>query len=285
MGLNSGEDGGFLVPDIWTEQLLQVNPQQSYIRSRAMVISRDTSEGKTEIPMWRQGPGGTYTLFTFVPVQEGTAGTTNTPKMDSLTLEPQRFSANLPAVGNSLLRNQRSLMQWIQDAFRVAKAAVEEQLFLNGTAGVNPVSMLQSPCKLSVTRATPGSIVMADLQNMAVKQHNLANAIWICSQTALPQVEELRAADGTLLHMPIFYSSRLPTLGTAGGGDIILVDCSMYCILDGSISMMASQVPGFTSDTTAIRFSFWLDAAFFVHVDDPLYVEDGTLKSPMVALN
>lgn len=37
-GIQSGEAGGFLVPDQWTERLLLIDPLQSYIRSRALVL-------------------------------------------------------------------------------------------------------------------------------------------------------------------------------------------------------------------------------------------------------
>lgn len=281
MGINSEEDGGFAVPDLFTDRLFTVDPLEAYVRSRALVLPPGKTDGKAELPAFRQGAGGTLTVMTFSAVQEGTAGTSNSPKLDTITLEPQRTSA-YATLGNSLLRNQKQLSTWLETAFRKAKAAVEENYFLQGTGGLQPVGLLNSACRLNVTRNAPNSIVSADVVNMAKAQHNLAGAIWIVSQSALQQVELLRSPDGMLLHLPMFYTNRLPTLGTAG--DLILVDCSKYVVLDGvDISVRASPHVGWTQDTTLLKFTWWLDAACGVKA--ALTMEDGTVVSPVVVLN
>lgn len=114
-------------------------------------------------------------------MQEGTAGTSLDPKFDSIELEPQRFSSCL-TIGNSLLRNQAQLGKWLETSFRAEKSQAKELLFLQGTGGPQPLGLINSPCKISVTRDSANTITRADIAAMARQQHNLAGAIWIASR-------------------------------------------------------------------------------------------------------
>lgn len=289
MGIISGEAGGFMVPTGMAARLYQADPLASWIRSRALVIPPgDVPDAEVDIPAARQGANPN--VITFSVANEGTAGTVNDPKLDLVTLVPQRLSANV-VCGNSLLRNSSSFSLWFEPAFRAAKAATEEQYFLTGSgAAGQPLGMLNSPAALSVGRGTASMITYNDIANMMLKVYGFTESIWICSQSALGQILQFKDSIGaageqlTLMTRPLFWSSRLSALGTKG--DLMLVNPALYAIKDGSgpyIDSSPFTATNFIQDLTTLRCSFFLDGQPLLK--GALTQEDGTVLSPYVVLS
>jgi HK97 family phage major capsid protein len=302
MGINSGEDGGFAVPDEFRTSILNVPPYEAIVRPRATVLPPgDNPDSKLEIPALRQGATGILAGFSFTAVAEGTAGTAISPKLDLVTLEPQRMSGYV-VVANSLLRNATAMSAFIESEFRRSKAALEDYWFIQGNGGgTYPLGFLNSPAALSVTRGTASTIAFADVANMLAKSIAINTGIWICSQSALPQIIQLKDSVGnaifissgnagavpslpaTLFGRPIYFTFRQPALGTKG--DLMFVDPSYYLIKDGSGPyVQASEHVAFTSDQTYIKMTFFLDAQPWVKT--AVVMDDGTTTaSPYVILN
>ncbi len=302
MGINSGEDGGFAVPDEFRETMLNVPPYDAIVRPRATICPPgDNPDAKLEIPALRQGASGILAGFSFTAASEGTAGTAVSPKLDLVTLEPSRMSAYV-TVGNSLLRSSAMLSTFIASEFRRAKAALEDYWFINGNGGgTYPLGFLNSPAALFVTRNTTSSILFSDVANMIAKSISITKGVWIAAQSTLPQIIQLKDSVGnaifissgnagaaaelppTLFGRPIYFSFRQPALGTKG--DLMFVDPSYYLIKDGSGPYIAtSEHANFTLDQTIIKCSFMIDAQPWVKT--AVLQDDGTSQaSPYVILN
>jgi HK97 family phage major capsid protein len=296
MGINTGEAGGFAVPDQFRNSILNVPPLMSIVRPRAQVLPPgDFPDAKLEIPTLRQGASGLYGGVTFSAVNEGTAGTNNDPKLDLVTLEPQRISGYV-TVGNSLLRNATSMSAFIETLFRNAKAGFEDNAFIQGAGGVLPLGFLNSPAAVSVVRTTAGTIVFTDIANMLCKMYG-ENPIWIASKSGLAKLISMADTVGnsiwitgdiakglpsTLAGNPLYFTFRQPALGTKG--DLMLVDPSYYLIKDGSGPVVqASEHVNFTADQTIIKMTFNVDGQPWVKT--PLLMEDAvTTTSPIVVL-
>ncbi len=295
MGIDSGEAGGFAVPDQFASKILVVPPLASIVRPRAQVIPPgDPPDAKMEIPALRQGADGLYGGVTFTAANEGTAGSANDPKLDLVTLEPKRISGYV-IVGNSLLRNAVAMSAFIETLFRNAKAGFEDNKFIQGAGGTLPLGFLNSPAKVNVVRTTAATIVFTDIVNMVAKMYG--EGIWICSKSALPKIVSMTDTVGnsifiagdvtkgispTLLGFPIFFTFRQPALGTEG--DLMFVDPQYYIIKDGSGPFVqASEHVAFTSDQTYVKMTFYLDGQPWVKT--PLLMEDAsTTTSPIIVL-
>jgi HK97 family phage major capsid protein len=296
MGLDTGEGGGFAIPDTFANRIMAVPPLGSIVRPRAQVLPPgEFPDAKMEIPALRQGASGLYGGVTFSAANEGTAGTSDDPKLDLVTLEPQRISGYV-TIGNSLLRNATAMSAFIENLFRNAKAGYEDYQFIQGVGGALPLGFLNSPAKVNVLRTTAGSVVFADIANMLAKQYG-EGPVWIASKSALPKLigmadamgnsiyitaDITKALPATLAGFPIYFTFRQPALGTEG--DLMLVDPSYYLIKDGSGPFIqASEHVQFTADQTIIKMSFWLDGQPWVKT--PITMEDSTSQtSPIVVL-
>jgi HK97 family phage major capsid protein len=266
------------------------------VRPRATVLPPgEYPDAKMEIPALRQGASGLYGGVSFSAVNEGAAGTSNDPKLDLVSLEPQRISGYV-TVGNSLLRNATAMSAFIETLFRNAKAGYEDYQFIQGAGGALPLGMLNSPAKVQVARTTALSVVFADIANMMAKQYG-SNPIWIASKSTLPKIIGMADAVGNSIYIvgditkgisaqlagfPIFFTFRNPALGSEG--DLMLVDPSYYLIKDGSGPFIqASEHVQFTNDQTIIKMSWWMDAQPWVKT--ALLMEDSTTTtSPIVVL-
>jgi len=300
MGIISGEAGGFAVPSQLWGEILKIPPRQSIVRPRARVLPPgDAPDSEIDIPALRQGTLGLFGGVTFTAVNEGTAGTSNDPKLDLITLAPQRLSGYI-TVGNSLLRNVSSSSAFIESVFRDAKAGYEDYQFISGVGGALPLGMLNSPATIAVSRGTASTVVFNDIANMMIKFLS-SDGIWIASQTALGQILNIKDSVGnalfissanagaqnsvpsTLFGKPIYFTFNQPVLGTKG--DLMLVDPSYYLIKDGSGPFIqASEHVNFTSDQTIIKMTWWFDGEPWVKT--PVIMPDAvSTASPFVVLS
>jgi HK97 family phage major capsid protein len=300
MGIISGEAGGFMVPSNLWNDILKIPPMQSIVRPRARVIPPgDMPDAEIDIPALRQGPLGLFGGVTFTAANEGTAGTSNDPKLDLITLVPQRLSGYI-TVGNSLLRNVQSSSAFIESVFRDAKAGYEDYQFIQGAGGAYPLGMLNAAAAIAVSRGTASTIVWNDVLNMMIKFLS-PGGVWIASQTALGQIMQLKdsvgnalfvssgnagaqnAVGSTLLGKPIFFTFNQPVLGTKG--DLLLVDPAYYLIKDGSGPFIqASEHVNFTSDQTIIKMTWWYDGEPWVK-NALLMPDASSTTSPFVVLS
>ncbi len=150
-----------------------------------------------------------------------------------------------------------------------------------------------------VNRAKANEISYEDAVLMLSKllPASLGDALFIASQSAMPQVMTLKDPAGnyifiqgdatkgipsTLLGIPIRFTGKTKLLGQAG--DLVLIDLGYYLIKDGSGPFIAaSEHVLFTKNQTIVKCFWNVDGKPWVKT--PLTLEDGATKvSPYVVL-
>jgi HK97 family phage major capsid protein len=161
----------------------------------------------------------------------------------------------------------------------------EDQGFLSGIGVDQPVGVVNSACKIDVTRTTSSKVLFADLPAMLTRllPQSFTRCEWAASPDVLTQLLGDFLAVGTvvtqgiaptswlqgdpesgwtLLGRPLHITEHVPALGTAG--DLTLYDPSMYVIADRLVmALAASAHASFSSDKTQFRIVSRLGGAMW----------------------
>ena len=298
MNMGVGAQGGFLVPEQFSNALKMIDEQSAIFRPRAQVIpAGDPPDAAITIPALDQsGANGVYAGVTVQWIAEGATKPETEPGFREIKLEPQEVAAHT-VLTDKLLRNSAAAGALVQSLLRKAIIGAEEDTFLSGTGVGQPLGIINHPAAITIARAGANAIAYADIVNMFARAKFGGKLAWIASQTTLPQLMTMvdtsshliwqasarEGTPGTLLGLPFLLNDQSPVLGTEG--DLILVDLDYYLIKDGSgISISASEHPLFTQNRTIIK-AFWnVDGQPWLTT--PLLARDGvSTVSPFVVLD
>jgi HK97 family phage major capsid protein len=292
-----GASGGFLVPQQFSQTLLQVGPQDAIFRPRATVIPAGSPpDAPITFPVLDQsGARGVYSGVTVAWIAEGQAKPQTEPAFREITLSPREVAAHV-VVSDKLLRNTAAAASVVTTLLRRAILAAEDVAFLSGNGAGQPLGIIGHPSSINIGRAGAGAIAYADVVGMYARAKFGGPLVWIASPTTLPQLMSMvdagnnlvwqpnarEGAPGTLLGIPVLINERNPVLGALG--DLMLVDPNYYLIKDGSgIYITASEHVQFLNNKTVIK-AFWnVDGQPWLST--PLLLEDGvSTVSPFVVL-
>ena len=297
MNMGFGANGGFIVPDQFSNQIKMVDDQAAIFRPRAQVIpAGDPPDAAITIPALDQGgANGVYAGVQVTWIAEGAQKPETEPAFREIRLEPNEVAAHV-VVTDKLLRNSAAAGALVSSLLRKAIIAAEEDAFLSGNGAGQPLGIIGHPAAIQVARAGANQIAYNDVVNMFARAKFGGQLAWIGSQTVLPQLMRMvdagnnlvwqpnarEGAPGTLLGIPFLLNDQSPILGAEG--DLILVDLNYYLIKDGSgISISMSEHPLFTQNRTIIK-AFWnVDGQPWLST--PLLARDGvSTVSPFVVL-
>ncbi len=293
-----GAQGGFLVPQQFSQQILQVQPQGAIFRPRATVIPAGSPpDAAITFPALDQSNArGVYSGVTVAWIAEGGAKPETEPRFREITLNPREVAAHV-VVTDKLLRNTEAASSIVQTLLRRAILAAEDVAFLRGNGVGQPLGVVGHPATIQIGRTAANQIAYADVINMYARVKFGGPLVWVASPTILPQLMSMtdagnrlvwqpnarEGAPGTLLGIPAILNERNPILGSQG--DLMLCDLQYYLIKDGSgIFISASEHVQFLNNQTVIK-AFWnVDGQPWLST--PLLLEDGvTTVSPFVVLN
>lgn len=262
-----GAAGGFLVPDVFSKDILTVSPDEAIVRPRATIYAGATGEGFGEmhIPALDYGEN----MFAGAEVEwisEGAEKPETAVGLKRVTLHPFEVAAHVQ-VTDRLLQNGPAIEGIVRNQLRAALIGAEEKAFLVGL-GANsgqPTGIVGHASAIKVERATANTVKYGDLAAM-LQVFRGQRGVWIVGRDVLPQLMALVDGDGryiwqpsardgnpgTLFGLPILFSDYSPALGTLG--DVVLADLSYYLIGDGvGVSIAASPHMKFTSNITVIK--------------------------------
>lgn len=297
MSMGVGAAGGFIVPEQFQTVIRQIDPQAAVVRPRAQVIpAGDPPDAAITIPALDQsGAKGVYSGVVVQWLAEGATKPETEPELREIKLEPQEVAAYV-VLTDKLLRNSAAAGALVTSLLRRAIMAAEDFEFLRGSGVGKPLGIIGHPAAINVTRAGAGAIAYADIVSMYSQLKFGGRAVWVASQTTLPQLMVMvdtgnhliwqpsarEGAPGTLLGLPLIINERSPVLGAQG--DLMLVDLDYYLIKDGSgIAIAASEHPRFTQNQTIIKAWWNVDGQPWLNT--PLLQEDGvSTVSPFVVL-
>jgi len=170
-----------------------------------------------------------------------------------------------------------SLETQLQGSLKKAVGFLLDRDFLVGDGVAKPLGILNSPSKITISRATANQIDYDDLIAMygRLSPGSHSKAVWIANHSTLPQIMNLQVggelifapiAQGgisgpvpmNLFGLPLLFTEKTPALGTAG--DLMLVDCSQYAVgLREGLIIDISNAPGWTRDVISLRVIVRMD--------------------------
>jgi len=274
--MTTGGAGGFLVPDQFSQQLLEVTPEEAIIRPRATVFSGG-SDADFNIPALGYTAGAN--MFAGAEVEwigEGELKPETSIHFKQITLHPFEVAAHV-RVTDRLIRNAPAIEQIVMKQLRLALIAAEEEAFLVNAAAVAnaPTPIIGDVSTIEVNRAGGGAVVWADLVEM-FWQWRGSRGVWIVNRQVVEELMNMQAPGagqelvwqpnardgnpGSLFGMPVLISDHSPALGVLG--DVVLADLSYYLIRDGiGVSMAISPHVHFTSNISVIKAFKTVDGA------------------------
>jgi HK97 family phage major capsid protein len=271
--------GGFLIPEQLRADLLQLSLENSVVRPRATVIPMNTL--KVPIPTVDETSHASNVFggVQFFWDEESSSITESQAKFGRVTLEARKL-AGFFKVPNELLADAPAFSGWFDTIVPKGLAWFEDVAFLSGTGSTQPLGVVgtQNPAFIQVDRAGVNAIAWADIIGMYARMlpQSLASAVWIANIDTFPQIAQLQGAGGNpgiwaggwaardasdapplnLMGRPIYFTEKVPSLGTSGGavGDISFVDLSYYLVGDRqAVAVAASEHFAFQNDQTAYR--------------------------------
>lgn len=296
--MGAGEEGGYMVPEQFRQDIMSVTPQEAIVRPRANVIPAGSPpDAKLTMPALDQTNNeNIYGGIVVAPVAEGGTKNLTDLRLKEVSWEPNEV-AGYTVVTDKLLRNWQAADPFLRAQFRRAIMGWEDTQFVTGNGVGRPLGILTAPASIVVSRVTASQIATGDILNMYARIKMGGSFVWIASQTIIPQLYAIQGgnsenlfimnaappAPATLLGIPILWNDRNPALGSKG--DLILADLSYYVIKDGSGPFVdASPHVYFTSNKTVIK-AFWnVDGSPWLSAPIPLEGSTSNTVSPFVVL-
>jgi HK97 family phage major capsid protein len=297
------DQGGFLVPEEFRVELMQIALEQAVIRPRATVIPMPS--GNTKIPALTSSSnassvfGGVVAYWT----EESGSITASQPEFEQISMVAKKLAAYTSVTNELLADNALGLAALLNRIFPEAIAWYEDDAFINGSGSGAPLGILNSPALVSVakeTGQTATTIVWENLINMFSRMlpQSAGRGIWVANVNTFPQLAVMSLSVGTggsvvwlpngvdgppasILGRPLIFTEKSPTLGAAN--DIAFIDPAHYLIGDTqAVTAAASEHVRFQNDETVYRFTErvdgrpWLSSAITPKV--------GSTLSPYVGL-
>lgn len=306
----SGVTGGYTIPPEFMDNLLLIQGEEAIVRPRAFNITMGSRTvqvpalDQTTVRSTGVSPyfGGMQAKW----VDEAGSRAETEPTFKQIELVAHELSGYTPVSRTLLADSAVALDQFLTQMFAKLITWHEDYSFLVGDGVGKPKGILNSEATISVTRNTSTDFKLADVANMWSKllPASQSKAVWVMNQSVIPKLVQLAdgagrvvfmptapAATGsltgampmTLMGRPIYFTEKLPALGTAG--DVMLLDLSMYIVADrGSIEVAASEHALFLNNQMAWRFIKRVDGQPWM--DSYITYQDGsTTVSPFVKLS
>lgn len=297
---DTGSSGGFLIPQQRSNEILRIPGKAAVVRPRARVIPPGTPpDAEITFPALDQTGAAPNNVIGGVTVfWEGEGNTMQESDADfrEVSLKPKQVSGFIKLT-NKALQNSAALGAFCAQALPEALDLAEDFAFFSGSGVGKPLGFLNTnnAAIYSQARTTSSHLKYLDFANMASRIHG-DGGVWLISRSAYAEVVTIQdnsgASDGhgqymfnaqtnTILGMPVVWTNRQPTLGSAG--DLVLVDLSYYLIKDGSGPYLAwSDQVYWTSNRTAVKIVSNVDGQPWLTA--PFKNEDGYQTSPFVVL-
>jgi len=301
----TGAEGGFALPEQFRPEIWEVQPQAARIRPRALVIAPgQPPDAKLIIPALDQTSA--QNIYGGVVMTHGGEAVTLTETdvaLRQLIFEPKKIGAYVVCT-NELLNNWAACSSYIGGQLMKARVGQEEFDFLRGSGVNRSTGIINSACKIEVTRSAANTIAWTDILNMYARVKQGGNLIWLASPSTISELMDIHDAGTHLLWLPVSYNpgniagqipqtllgapviweERLPKLGTPG--DIVLADLSYYGIKDGSGPDLAVATELlFLTDRVVFRLTWRVDGRALL--TEPLGLEGDTSEtvSPFITLS
>lgn len=305
LGEASGAGGGYLVPEEYSTQLLQVAHSNNQILSRVQVIPVTTAAGRWPAldqyitPAAGTGQVATAAGVKATPVDAGDTLTKTEPSFEMLEWRLHKVGG-YTEVDNELIDDSpMSVEALLRGLFAVAIAAKNERNVLRGSGVGEPLGILNSTAFVNVTPGTDNSFTWPDVANMFAKFRSAGgNPDWLIHPSIWPDIMTMETTGGNAFQpnmgastglalngVPIVTSEHLPQANNSG--DVVLADLSAYLLWQRSgISIDFSEHAAFRDDQGTWRFTQRTDGKPWLRTPITLPDPQGSYQvSPFVVHN
>lgn len=281
---SSGEpaSGGFLVPEAFRAELLQLSLEASVVRPRARIVPMETSR-----VIYPYIDDTSHATNVFGGVQaywtpESGQMTDVAASFGRMALEAWKLTAfaNVP---NELISDSAvSFEAFIRSTFPQALAYFADVAFLSGSGAGQPLGILTDANAARIVQAKESgqaadTILWQNIVKMYARMlpQSLGSAVWVVSPNTFAELATMALSVGTgggpiwlnngvqgppatILGRPVVISEKVAALG--GEGDVNFIDFSYYLVGDRqAVTVASSEHFRFQNGETSFKFVERLD--------------------------
>ena len=277
-------EGGFAVPTPLARETFDTALEGEIVRPRARVFVMGSQT--LQIPAWDGSDHSSDTVYSGITSSwKGEASTLDvkSTKMRAVELKAKKF-ALLGRVSTELTEDSPSFAREFKRALTEAAGWHLDNSFLSGNGTTQPQGLLDTanPALVTVAKETGQAATTIQFENVVKMWSRIwprghRNCVWIANNDIVPQLYTMSQAVGragipvympaggaagtpfaSLFGRPLFFSEKVPTLGTKG--DIGLYDLTQYAVgIRAEIALMISPHVYFSSDELAFRLRVRVD--------------------------
>jgi len=279
------EYGGYLIPEEFRNQLLEVAIQRSNIMALAMAIPMATNVVNIPYIAGLDRSSGTlHGGIEFKWLDEVGQKTETKPEFGKIQLRLKKCAGLAYASDEIIEDSPVSLEAILTRMFSDALAWQMDNVFINGAGVGRPLGILNAPCLIPVDKEEgqdADTIQFENIINMYSRMWNKTDAIWMANDDTFRQLAAMSLSVGTggvpvwlpaggasgkpfdtLMGKPLVFTEHCQTLGDRG--DILFADWTQYLIgqragAAGGMKFASSIHLKFDYDQVAFRFVFRLD--------------------------
>jgi HK97 family phage major capsid protein len=293
-----GSNGGFLVPESWTEGLWQRVYATGRILARCdrQPITRGNGILLPAIGERSRADGSRFGGVQLYWLSEADQIPTSKPSLSLLKFHAKKL-IGLCFVTPELLEDAPALDAALQRIYGTEASFVLEDQIINGPGGGRPLGVLKSDALITVAAEEgqqAGTVLYANFAKMAARLWGASHgaAVWLMSNETFEIVRLItdgagqpivRGLDGIrrILEIPVELCEYTAPFGQVG--DIVLADFSQYLIAEREPDIVSSIHVKFVEQETAFRFRFRADG--HPAWQSPVTPKNGTVtQSPFVTL-
>jgi HK97 family phage major capsid protein len=310
----TGTGGGYLVPPEYQNTLLRLATERSIVRPRARVIPMGSRT--VQVPALKQSGAGVAGQFQSLAgmvatwSEEAQTRPETEPTFRQIELIAHELTGYSVASRTLMADSAQALDALLTGMFADAIAVHEDFAFIQGDGVGKPRGFMNAAATLQPVRNTASKFLLADAASMwsQLLPASQERAVWIMSQSVIPQLIQLQDQAGNVIFLPNFYAppdgqfggiqhamvpmllgrpilftEKVPPLGTTG--DVMLVDLDYYLLGDRqAIEVAASEHVNFLKNQMTWRFIHRVDGQPWL--DAPYSYQDSSSKvSPFVVLH
>ena len=301
------EYGGYLIPEEFRNQLLEIAVKKSNILNMALSIPMATNAINIPYVAGTDRSGGlVHGGIEFKWLDEEGVKSETRPKFGKIQLRLKKMAGLVYASDEILEDSPISLEPLLTRMFSDALAWQLDNVFINGVGAGKPLGVLNAPCLVSITKEAnqaADTILYENVLKMYARMWDKSNAVFMANDDTFVQLASMSLAVGTagapvwlpaggasgkpydtLLGKPLIFTEHCQKLGDAG--DILFADWSQYLVgqkSGGTVQFASSIHLKFDYDQTAFRFVFRVDGQpWWPSAVTPRYSSDTI--SPFVAI-
>jgi HK97 family phage major capsid protein len=269
-------DGGAFVPESHVNIVYDATLDLRGLFAYTKVLPVDQGSNLT-VGAWDNADRSNGQHFGGVAVQwrtESTAFSVVEPKTRQIEYSLHKMGMFVNC-SRELLEGVGNFSAMLSQKMAFALNAEGEEQILRGTGIGRPLGVLNSPCKINISRATAGAVGYADLASMLGRLHPSLHkdCTWIVNQEVLPQLLQMvdplgnyvwlpnsaagseAKLPGTLFGHPLLVSDFCSALGSEG--DVVLGNFGLYGLaMKKQVSFEATNAARWLNDEWSYR-SIW----------------------------